>query len=175
MRKGAFSFADVDMYEKYGILVAGVDDQLMPGLRPRKVIVPDRSGAWDYGAKYRDERIITLDCGTIQTIARADIREFAYSVSVKGPLRLWYEEDKYYYGRIYDPDDIIRQMEKFQRFTLRFVCDPYAYGKVVEKTFTNTSDWKYEGTAPTMLWIEVINPGSSKTGITITKREKQEL
>ena len=176
MRKGAFSFADVDMYEKYGILVENVDDQLMPSLRPRKVVVPDRSGAWDYGAKYRNERVITLECGTVQTVDRAAIREFAYSVSVKGPLRLWYEEDKYYYGRIYDPENIERQMAKLQRFTLVFICDPFAYGKIVTKTFTNSANWEYGGTAPTPLYITIYNSRTyARTGLTITKREKQDL
>ena len=175
MRKGAFSFCDVDMYERYGVLVSNVDDQLMPALRPRKVIVPDRSGAFDYGAKYRDERIITLECGTITTVSRSDIREFAYSLSHKGPLRLWDEEDKYYMGRIYDPDEIIRRMERFRQFTLSFVCDPYAYGRIVEVSFRNSADWTYGGTAPTQAVITIYNPGTKKNGITITKREKQEL
>lgn len=65
MLKHSFSFGGVDMREKYGLIVEKAEDVLAPDLRERKVEIPSRDGAWDYGAENYDERRLVITCGAL--------------------------------------------------------------------------------------------------------------
>ena len=55
----SMTIGGVDLKQEYGIIIEEINRPFLPKLRPRKVELPNRSGAYDYGAKWRDE--ISLD------------------------------------------------------------------------------------------------------------------
>src|SRR5699024_4822076 len=107
------------MREKHGVWVTSYD-VLFPAVRPRKVVVPGRDGAYDFGANSRDERIIRMECDNRYRATRADMRELAYTLSKKNRIVLWDEPDKYYIGRIYDPSELTNLGEIVYKFTITF-------------------------------------------------------
>lgn len=75
----SFKFGQTDMWEAYGIRIEenGItEDTLLPQLRARKVKIPQRSGAFDFGAKFYDERSLTLNCFTLKERERYAMRGF---------------------------------------------------------------------------------------------------
>lgn len=173
MTKHSWSFNGVDMLETFGlILEEPFDDKLQPKLRERKLVVPRRSGAYDYGAKYYDERDVIVKCASVKLLTRSDVRRLAMALSVKGELRDWHEPDKYYVGRLYESPDIERLAGVGKRFQLEFVCEPFAYGKQVTTTFINQAPMVYEGTATTPVHIVIRNTSDTAIkGITLLMRE----
>ena len=162
--KSSFLFGTTDMYQTFGIMISedGLpNDVLKPQLRERKVVIPMRNGAYDYGARWYDERQITLTCVTVKKGTRDDAREMAYILSKKSTIRFWNEPDKYYVGRIYAAPalDILRNVGN--RFTLTFSLEPFAYGAVINANFTNRRFTpNYHGTAPVPTYIVIENTGS---------------
>lgn len=175
-RRGTLIFNGVDLYETYGILVERVEDDLLPALRERKVVVPGRSGAYDFGAKFYDERLLTLPSGSTRQLTRGEVREVAYALSKKGRISLWDEPDKYYIGRIYDATDLERVLRTMRKYTLHFLCEPFAYGATVQVDFHGPV-WSasYAGTQETPTRLQITNAGSTTAnGIQITITEKRE-
>lgn len=172
MMRHSFSFAGIDMRERFGLLVENFGDVLMPQLRERKQVIPYRDGAYDYGAKYYDERAITIDCATAQLLTRAQVRELSLILAQKGELRRWEEPDKYYIGRIYDATSIERLAGAAKRFSLVFACEPFAYGRQVTKSFVNDAALSYAGSARTPTRITITNANAyAINGISIIMRE----
>lgn len=175
-RRGTLIFNGVDLYETYGILVERVEDDLLPALRERKVVVPGRSGAYDFGAQYYDERLLTLPSGSTRQLTRGEVREVSYALSKKGRIVLWDEPDKYYLGRIYDATDLERVLRTMRKYTLHFLCEPFAYGATVQVDFHGPV-WSasYAGTQETPTRLQITNAGSiTANGIQITITEKRE-
>lgn len=175
-RRGTLIFNGVDLYETYGILVERVEDDLLPALRERKVVVPGRSGAYDFGAKFYDERLLTLPSGSTRQLTRGEVREVSYALSKKGRISLWVEPDKYYLGRIYDATDLERVLRTMRKYTLNFLCEPFAYGETVQVDFPGPV-WaaSYRGTQETPTRLQITNTGSATAnGIQITITEKRE-
>lgn len=175
-RRGTLIFNGVDLYETYGILVERVEDDLLPALRERKVVVPGRSGAYDFGAKFYDERLLTLPSGSTRQLTRGEVREVSYALSKKGRIVLWDEPDKYYIGRIYDATDLERILRTLRKYTLQFLCEPFAYGETVQVDFHGPV-WaaSYRGTQETPTRLQITNTGSATAnGIQITITEKRE-
>lgn len=177
--KSSFLFGAVDMYQRFGIMIADdgmPGDLLKPQLRERKVTIPLRSGAYDYGARYYNERPVQINCVTVRAGTRDDAREMAYVLSRKGQLRLWNEPDKYYVGRIYEAPSLECLRIKGNRFTLSFLMEPFAYRNAVTKPFTNRRLVpNYPGTAPTPTYIRIENTGSGNAvNIQIIQSIKQE-
>ena len=163
-KKSSFLFGSTDMYTTYGIQLTQdsiPQDVLLPGLRERKVTVPLRSGAYDYGAHYYDERAIQIECVTTRVLSRAQSRDIAYTLSKKSSIRFWTEPEKYYTGRIYQAPNLEQIRNIGFRFPLVFICDPFAVGETVEDTFTgNRYVPNYIGTAPSPTYIIIENTGS---------------
>ena len=175
-RRGTLLFNGTDLWEAYGILVEQVEDDLLPALRERKVVVPERSGAYDFGARYYDERLLTLSCGSTRQLTRGEVREVSYALSKKGRIVLWDEPDKYYLGRIHDATDLERALRTLRKYTLQFLCEPFAYGETVQVDFPGPV-WSasYEGTQETPTRLQITNTGSTTAnGIQITITEKRE-
>ena len=156
MHDHSFEFAGTDMFTAYGLRIRKKHDVLKPPLRERKIVIPSRSGAYDFGARYYDERTLLVECDTIRQLTADDKRELAFLLSQKGTIRFWDEDDKQYIGRIYDAAEVERVGGIGTYFPLTFICDPFAYK--TESTFdvrgganvdhmTFTVD--YQGTAPT--------------------------
>lgn len=166
------------MYAEYGIKVIAYD-VLSPPLRPRKVVVPSRDGAYDFKAKYYDERVLQMDCDTVRGLTRAQVRELSYVLSKKNVIRMWDEPDMYYLGRVYDAASIIPIGAIGHEFTLNFVCDPFAYSNaasVLTISGGNPTKLSYAGTAQTPARITIVNAGGENAvGIVVKIREKRSV
>ena len=173
MMKNSWTFNGIDMRAEFGlILEEPFDDRLQPTLRERKLVVPHRNGAYDYGARWYDERPVGVKCASSQLLTRDDVRRLAKVLSEKGELRSWYEPDKYYVGRIYEGAVIERIVGRAKRFELPFVCEPFAYGEQVTEQFTNQAALAYAGSAETPTHIIITNRGTEPIkGLTLTMRE----
>jgi len=175
MRGDSFTFGTINSLDEWGIKVIAYDVFNAPK-RERKQIIPLRSGAYDYGEKYYDERIIQLDCCTEEReLSKAEMREVVYHMSQKNRLILWDEPDKYYIGELFDSASIVVQPKRVkQQFTLSLVCEPFAYKAQVSiplKQGINAIN--YQGTAETPTIIVLKNPNSFPiTNITITSIQK---
>ena len=179
-RRSSFLFGTIDMYEKYGIQLTDDSipmDVLLPELRPRKVEIPLRHGAYDYGAKYYKERAIQIQCVTIRMVTREESREIAYILSKKSEIRFWTEPEKYYVGRVYQAPTLEQLRNIGHRFPLTFVCEPFAYRQTLTRFFVNNRYTpEYDGTAATPTYIVLRNTSrtASVTNITITQTIKKE-
>lgn len=180
---GSFKFGDIDMFDTYGIQILDssmAEDLLLPAVRPRKVTVPFRHGTYDYGAKYYDERPLTLNCVTLrqhsENQARSFAREIAVALSKKDKIRLWNEPDRYYVGRIENEVTLTQHRDVGIVFTLEFTCEPFAYGETVIESFTDiVYNAHYEGTVPTPTRIIITNDGDNTINtIKITQFKKKE-
>lgn len=158
------------MFTAYGLRIRKKHRVLKPALRERKIIIPERSGAYDFGAKYYDELTLLVECDTIRQLSESDKRELAYLLSFKNRITFWDEPDKYYVGRIYDAAEIEKVGGIGTYFPLTFMCDPFAYGQTVTKDMTGytTTTPNYQGTAETPFRIEIKNIGSAAIDRTVT-------
>ena len=173
MMKHSFTYNNVDMRAEFGLIVERFTDVLAPELRERKMSVPFRDGAFDYGAKYYEERKLEIQCGTAALMTRGEARRLSLVLAKKGLIRRWDEEDKYYVGRAYNPAEIERVAGKMLRFTLAFVCDPFAYGEQVTEEFSGMANLTYGGTARTPTRIIIRNDtGMALNGLVVTMRER---
>lgn len=177
--KSSFLFGTTDMYQAFGISIAenGLpDDVLKPPLRERKVVVPMRNGAYDFGAHWYDERPLSVTCVTVRSGTRDDAREMAYILSKKAQIRFWNEPDKYYMGRIYSAPGLEILRKVGNRFTLDFILEPFAFGEVVSEDFINGKYTpNYKGTAPTPTYIVITNTGrGNATNLQIVQSIRRE-
>ena len=176
---GSFLYGDVDMFERFGLRITDKgfpEDVLLPTLRPRKITLPMRSGAYDFGAKYYDERPIPQTCVTTKSASREDAREIAWILSKKEQIRFWHDPTVYYVGRVYAAPTLEMLRNIGSRFTLTFVCDPFACGTDVSAVFTNRYTPNYQGTAPTPTVIRIRNTGSTTIHtIHITQTSEEEF
>lgn len=183
LNHGSFQFGSVDMYKTYGIMIldSGMPkDSFIPAIRPRKVNIPQRHGEYDFGAKYYEDRTLTLDCITATRMDgytfRTFAREVTYELSKKSEIRLWNEPDKYYVGRIYDEIELNQLRDTGNTFTLTFLCEPFAYGETIMNYFANGRYVpNYHGTAPTSTYIVIENIGSGNiSNIRITQTDRKD-
>lgn len=171
----SFTFGGVDMFEQYGIMMLHYD-VLLPKLRERKVTIPMRSGAYDYGAKFYDERTIKVECDTRRSLSKDEVREMAYLLSKKNQLRFWNEPDRYYIGRVYDTAELNYIGSIGYEFSLSFVCEPFAYGETVQAEVPRKFIVDYKGTAPTPTRLTIKNVGTKNvTGIQVRIRERKDV
>ena len=158
------------MRAEFGLFVESVLRPVMAPLRPRKATIPFRSGAIDFGAKYRDEMTVVVNCGR-GTMTRDQLRELSYVLSRKGQIIFWDEPNKYYYGRIYDNQELTK-ISTLDKFQLKFICDPCAYGDHVTLDFVNRINHAYKGTEETPCVIQIANNNNyAIKNITITLKE----
>lgn len=170
MHNFSFEFGNVDMFTAYGFRIRKRHRVLKPPLRERKIIIPERSGAYDFGAKYYDEITLLVECDTIKQLSEADKREAAYLLSRKNRITFWNEPDKYYIGRIYDAEEVEKVGGIGTYFPLSFVCDPFAYGQTINAAIPSNGSFSpnYAGTAETPTRLEIQNTGSSATSGSVT-------
>lgn len=172
----SFIFGTVDMFEQFGIRVITYD-VLKPPLRQRKIIIPGRDGAYDFGEEVYDERVLRMECDTRIGLTRADLRELAYVLSKKKKIYLWDEPDFFYIGRIYDAAQLNNIGSIGHDFTLSFICDPFLYGATRVLSFSGRVLTRpdYTGTARTPTRIAITNTGTADAvGIQIRIRERSE-
>lgn len=170
----SFTFGSVNSVEAWGLKVIE-HDFFMPAKRERKIIIPGRSGAYDYGAKHFDERILSLECVLERKMSKGAFREIVYTLNQKKQIRLWDEPDKYYIGELYDSGEVtVYPQECMREFTLEFVCEPFAYRAAATMQIgAGENRVSYEGTAESPAILEIFNPNSypvSNFTITAVKR-----
>lgn len=181
---GSFKFGSTDMYDTFGIMLLDTgmpEDLFIPAIRERKVTVPMRHGQYDFGAKYYNERRLTLNCITAEPIdktqLRSFIREVTFVLSKKSEIRLWNEPDKYYVGRLYDEVGLQQLRDLANAFSLVFTCEPFAYGRTFTKVFDSNLEYipEYDGTASAPTYIVITNTGNIPvTNIQIKQIDKKE-
>ena len=170
MTGDSFSFGTYNSVDDWGIMVIG-HDTFLPPKRSRKISIPGRSGAYDYGAKNWDERTVRLECVLMRQMKKEEFREIVYLLSKKGRLRLWNEPEKYYMAELYDSPNVDDfYLEEMREFELAFVCEPFAYG---ENVTTAIADGRnriaYKGTAETPAVIVLRNASDDEiANVTIT-------
>lgn len=170
MTGDSFSFGTYNSVDDWGIMVIG-HDTFLPPKRSRKISIPGRSGAYDYGAKNWDERTVRLECVLMRQMKKEEFREIVYLLSKKGRLRLWNETEKYYMAELYDSPNVDDfYLEEMREFELAFVCEPFAYG---ENVTTAIADGRnriaYKGTAETPAVIVLRNASDDEiANVTIT-------
>ncbi len=162
MDKYNWTFNGVDMMAAYGVRAVQYD-QFLPSLRERRVVVPGRSGSYDYGAFAYDDRTLRIQCATLGDIGmpRSQMREIQYALSQKGRLTFWDEPDKYYIGRVYDAAELENLGDLIYKFDLSFLCEPFAYGRTVTQGLSSGENpLRYQGTARTPSLIVLRNTGT---------------
>ena len=170
MTGDSFSFGTYNSVDDWGIMVIG-HDTFLPPKRSRKISIPGRSGAYDYGAKNWDERTVRLECVLMRQMKKEEFREIVYLLSKKGRLRLWNEPEKYYMAELYDSPNVDDfYLEEMREFDLAFVCEPFAYGENVTTVITDGRNRiAYKGTAETPAVIVLRNASDDEiANVTIT-------
>ena len=170
MTGDSFSFGQYNSLDDWGIAVIA-HDTFLPPKRERKLSIPGRSGAYDYGAKNWEERTLRIECSLMRRITKAEFREIVYILSKKNRLRIWNEPDKYYVAELYDSADVMDYyLESMREFELTFVCDPFAYGSILTVPLASgRNQVNYGGTAETPAVIVLKNTSETEaTNVTIT-------
>ena len=182
MHDHSFEFAGTDMFTSYGMRIRKKHDVLKPSLRERKIVIPSRSGAYDFGAKTYNERTILVECDTIKTLTADDKREIAFLLSEKGSIRFWDDPDRYYIGRIYDAAEVEKVGGVGTYFPLTFICDPFAYA--VNEGFGGCATFdssemrmtvNYGGTAETPGVLKIKNQHASRAVASVQIAVKREV
>jgi predicted phage tail component-like protein len=167
----------VDLRAQFGIKVIAVRS-FTADLRPRKVTVPGRSGAYDYGANYHEERELYFDCMVERELKKDasqgidefdDLKYLLCHGTRKGRIIIWDQQDRYYLGRLYQQENVQDFFQlKGRKLTLRFICDPYAYGLEPKILYADnngivsmTGGNRYFGTRQTPTRITIRNTGTS--------------
>jgi len=176
MSGDSFRFGRYNSVDDWGIMVTATD-VLLPPKRKRKITIPGRSGAYDFGARNWEERTIRISCMLTRQMSKAQFREVIYALSKKERLRLWNEPDKYYVAELYESPEVKDfYMEAAREFELAFTAEPFAYGPTItEPVASGRNVLDYHGTAETPCVIALKNvSGSDVANITITavKRRK---
>lgn len=169
MHDHSFEFNGTDMFTAYGFRIRKKHSVLKPALRERKVVIPSRSGAYDFGANTYDELSLLVECDTIRQLSKSDLRELSLLMSQKGKIVFWDEPDKYYFGRIYDAAEIERVGGIGTYIPFTFICDPFAYScdESTELFFAlNTTSVEqtvdYKGTVEAPTKISIQNVGAAQ-------------
>lgn len=164
------------MFQQYGIRVIAYD-VMTPELRRRKLTIPLRSGSYDYGARYYEDREIKVECDTRIGLTRDQVRELAYTLSKKARIAFWDEPNKYYIGRLYDPSELEHIGGIGYEFVLTFECNPFAYSteQCVIETQESSYFPVYGGTAVTPATVMLTNIGNvAAQGIKIVIRKRRD-
>jgi len=128
------------------IIVTSIQRPMLPALRPRKLVIPGKDGAWDFGNNTYDERIINVVCLMSRPFRiQEQIRSIAYWLSQKGTIIFSDETDKYYVGRLYT--ELLQEIDgSMGSFVLPFECEPYAYAdqETYNETYIYDDTWELD-------------------------------
>lgn len=172
--KNTMLYNGVNLYEIAYLRVFSNNVFTAP-LRERKVAIPGRSGSYDYGAEYHDERPLRMECLIERPITAGQFDNLKYTLSRKGRIIIWDQPDRYYIGQSYNAAEVLEYGRlTAATFTLEFQCEPYAYAlsPTVLITTKPILPVSYEGTRKTSTRITIRNNSATALrGVTITARE----
>lgn len=126
--------------DSFGIIVKDIKRPLLPDQNDNYLQIPGRHGSYLFNRELSD-RIIEIDCvlaeDTIENL-RDKLRQIAVWLYVdeRKPLSFADELDKYYLAKLNGAIDV-EQIIAIGQFTLRFRCDPLAYGAEQQASFTD--------------------------------------
>ena len=124
--------------DSFGIIVRDIKRPLLPGQNDNYLQIPGRHGSYLFNRELND-RIIEIDCvladDTMESL-RNKLRQIAVWLYVdeRKPLSFADELDKYYLAKLDGVIDV-EQIIAIGQFTLRFRCEPFAYGEDVNGFF----------------------------------------
>ena len=124
--------------DSFGIKVKDTKRPMLPDQNDNYLQIPGRHGSYFFNRELSD-RIIEIDCAlTEDTIEglRNKLRQIAawLYVDEQKPLTFVDEPDKYYLAKLDGAIDV-EQIIAIGQFTLRFRCDPFAYGEEINEFF----------------------------------------
>lgn len=179
MTEDSFTYNGVDMYEQFKIRVVKYE-VFMAERRQRRVTVPGRSGSYDYdaAAKQRathNDRPLRMELVVDGFITEDRFDDLKYTFSRKGRIVLWDKPDRYFYGDLYDPAEVIEYFRHSMReIEVSFLCDPYAYANA-PTTLTSSEailPISYKGTREAPTYITIRNTGTTPMqAVRIIRRE----
>ena len=129
----------------YGIVAKSVTRPMLPVLRKRELVIPGKSGTFDFADNTFDKRIIQVDLkyvGTSFAELRSRARQIAYWLSgFSGNKNLVFsdETDKYYVGKIYSEIGL-QNLFLLGQCSIQFECQPFAYATLAAYDVTHTYD-----------------------------------
>lgn len=175
IENNSFKFGNVDMWDAWQLRILDVVDILKPRLRARKKQLPLRDGEYDFGAKYYEERNLTLKCIRMSDITRHEQHELAYALQQKSQIRLYDDPEKYYTGRIYDEVELQPIRNGGLQIMLKFRCDPFLIRNSITDVFDGNVYYpNYHGTVNSPTIITIKNTGSVPvSGIRIILQNKR--
>ena len=136
--------------DSFGIIVKDIKRPLLPNQNDSYLQIPGRHGSYLFPREMAD-RIIEIDCALSKT-SLADLRNSIRDIAAwlyteeQQPLSFSDESDKYYLAKLDGAIDV-EQIIAIGQFTLRFRCEPFAYGEDEEVFFEgNTALVNNQGT-----------------------------
>ena len=122
------SFKDVLLNSLHPrILVTGIRRPLRPAVKRRKLAIPGRAGAWDFGPGQPEDFIIEVDVtlrGSDHLELRGLFRSLEAWLEGKGPLVFSDEPDKVYQAQVVESVTTTSStLSLVQSGTIRFECD----------------------------------------------------
>lgn len=163
MQDHSFQFGDKNSFEDFGIKILRYDI-LKPQKRNQSITIPNRSGNIELNTKrFYESRKLDIKCVCCRDLTRNELRQLAYYLNKRNiKITFWDEEDKYYLGEIFDPPSFSKDEYKIRfAFTLSFICNPFAYGKLVRKRlYVGNNNIEYNGTFQTPTLITIRNNGN---------------
>jgi len=135
----SFTFNGISS-DSFGIIVRDIKRPLLPDQNDNYLQILGRHGSYLFNHELND-RIIEIDCvladDTIENL-RDKLRQIAVWLYVdeRKPLSFADELDKYYLAKLDGVIDV-EQIIAIGQFTLRFRCEPFAYGAEQQARFEN--------------------------------------
>lgn len=170
LTEGSFHFACKNSVDDFGIYVRQYTP-VVPPKRIRKLGIPLRNGAYNFGVKAYDEIVINLDLFCEKEYERSEFRAVSAWLSEVGKLYFWDEPDKFYQGEfeVYPSFDEYTMLRMHQ-FTCTFVAYPFALGETKTVAIANgTNNVPYSGTAERPAYLKLTNTsGHEINGVQIS-------
>lgn len=170
LTEGSFHFAGKNSVDDFGIYVRQYTP-VVPPKRIRKLGIPLRNGAYNFGVKAYDEIVITLELFCDKDYERSEFREVSAWLANVGKLYFWDESDKFYKGEFESfPEYDEFTMLRMQPFKVLFVAYPFALGETKTVAIANgTNKVPYSGTAERPAYLKLTNTsGHEINGVQIS-------
>lgn len=182
MTDDSFTYNGIDMFKAFAIRMIKYD-LILPPVKVEELEIPQRSGAFSsdkggYGDDFHSKRELRMAIVVEDELSTAQMDDLKYELSRKGRIVVWDMPDRFFYGKIENPEEVVDYFAHSMReFGAVFRCDPYAYSNeplVLKSTDTNMKV-DYNGTRKTKIRIQIKNTGNMPLqGLTILSRQKKQ-
>ncbi len=161
MMSNTFMFGTKNSFEEWGVK-CNAYDLFIPQKRMNLIGIPGRSGRYDYGAHFYEDRVLRLECFCVRPTSKQLLRQMAYDLSGKNNITLWDEPDKHYVGQLHSSVPGLTPGDgRVAGLTLEFLCEPFAYSEIQPQPISRgVNRVGYNGTAETPCLIIIRNNGA---------------